>query len=390
MKRFYTLLALMSITITLSAQSDLVGIRNSSLLGGFAYCEIDLVNDTIVDKTLLPGYIGSLYISSTTDPDHSIFYACDGVRIFGVNTLTDSLVLNLPLPVTGNDKMTTIQYNPCDSLIYGLITNSGFNGNTNVCKFNPADSTFTTLVAATSLFHSGQQGAVDPVNNLYIFENGSTSTSLVGGYDIATDQISFNTPVNGFLFRGISYDCASAQVVGLEIHNSPAECYLSSLNTLTGALTQITTSPASGSFYFALGGAALNHVTGNFYYCTSQSTITNLDSLGNFVVVDSLSSNGVTAIETMTACPCPVALGMATVTPPSEISVFPNPCSDVLNLQVEENCTMSIFNSTGQLVAAHPLTAGANSIDMKGTTSGFYFYQINQNGTVRTGSFVKE
>jgi hypothetical protein len=290
--------------------------------------------------------------------------------------------------------MTTIQYNACDSTIYGLNTTSLNNQFSSVCSFRPVDSLFSTLGLASGFYHPGQEGAMDAANNIYMFENGSTGTSMIGGYNIASGFVVFNTSVspfnNSILFRGLSYNCDSARVEGLEIRLSSQEIYRSTVNVFTGTLTQLSVA-VPDSFYFGPGGATLDHSTGTFYYMSDQSTISGFDSFNNHMV-DSLSSVSILGIETMTACACAVATGIPEDITPAVV-LYPNPCSDELLVNAahtEEQQTLNIYTATGQLVYTAVLTPGSNRIDVRAFTSGVYFYSVNNATGIAQGRFVKE
>lgn len=395
MKKTFTLFCILSASIAAHAQADLFCVRNSSTFGGFAYCEIDLPNDTVYDKTLLPGYIGSLFVSTTADAMHSVYYACDGQRLFGVNTITDSVVLNLQLPLGASDYMTTIQYNPCDSTIYGLFTTSSSNSFSAVCSFRPSDSLFTAnLASVANIYHSGQQGAIDPGNNIYYFENGSTSTSFIGGYDITQNAVLFNTQVSplnlSLLFRGIRYDCDSARVIGLEIDQSLQQTHLATVDVLSGALTHISPVPAANTFYFSLGGATLDHTTGTFYYSSGQASISTFDNSGSNYTNDTLPVSGMVGIETMSGCTCSVSTGImeehAIV-----IATWPNPFTETVSFSgVDLYNELVIYNSLGAIVYRQNVNSDSVTIDGSAWPAGLYTYHFKRNGGSANGTFVKE
>lgn len=395
MKKTFTLLCLLAVSVAMHAQNNLVCVRNSATIGGFAYCEIDLPNDTIYDKTLLPGYIGSLFVSTTADAAHSVYYACDGQRLFGINTVTDSVVLNLLLPLSASDYMTTIQYNPCDSTIYGLFTTSSTNQFSAVCSFRPSDSLFTAnLAPASGIFHAGQEGAIDPGNTIYFFENGSTSTAFIGGYGITQGQVLFNTQVSplnlSIVLRGIAYDCDSARVIGLAIHQSQQQTHLVTVDVLSGAITQLSSTPATNAFYFALGGSALDHTTGTFCYTSGQNSIATFDNGGNNYTNDTITTSGIAGLETMSGCSCSVSTAVEEAVQ-AKPNLFPNPCVDELTIEIHpENCVLNIYSATGQLVQTSVLVRGMNRVDVHALNSGVYFYLIVDEVQATRGSFVKE
>ena len=76
----------------------------------------------------------------------------------------------------------------------------------------------------------------------------------------------------------------------------------------------------------------------------------------------------------------------------SEISVYPNPFTEILNVEVKENATLSIFDMSGKRVSIHPLNKGRNEINKAELQSGVYVYQIkNAKGEMlSSGKIIKK
>lgn len=71
------------------------------------------------------------------------------------------------------------------------------------------------------------------------------------------------------------------------------------------------------------------------------------------------------------------------------IKIYPNPTTSVLNIENAENATIRIFDNTGKLVQSmenHPV-AQISVVDLE---KGFYFLEMEKNGTAQTTRFVKE
>jgi photosystem II stability/assembly factor-like uncharacterized protein len=69
-----------------------------------------------------------------------------------------------------------------------------------------------------------------------------------------------------------------------------------------------------------------------------------------------------------------------------QISVYPNPSSDVINLSISQPTTISITTSTGQIVRELELDVNS-TIDVSTFTNGLYFIKTSEGQTVR---FIKE
>ena len=75
------------------------------------------------------------------------------------------------------------------------------------------------------------------------------------------------------------------------------------------------------------------------------------------------------------------------------VFVYPNPVSDVLNVNVtnsnENSTTANLFDSDGRLVFAKKLISGTNLIDMKKFPSGLYLLELNNNGEKQHFKIIK-
>ena len=58
----------------------------------------------------------------------------------------------------------------------------------------------------------------------------------------------------------------------------------------------------------------------------------------------------------------------------SKVSVYPNPTSGVLNVQIEGSFNATVYNYQGQIVMRNKFNNG--QIDMSGFASGVYFVEI--------------
>jgi hypothetical protein len=381
-------------TQTCFAQSsNLLCVQYSSAMGGYVYAEIDLANDTIINHTLLPNYLSNIHSSTTTDTVHSLYYISDGMRLFGVNTITDSLEINMFLPVTGSNSMTCIQYNPCDSCIYGVMVDVISDQASSVIRFNPSDSTLTLLAAIGGAYHAGGEGALDAANGIYFFELGGNNATLIGGYDINVAAVSFLTPVSpmnpSITFRGISYDCVHQRLIGLEIHSSIPEIYLSTVDVLSGALTPLSSSPISNTLYFTPGGSCIDHNNGMYYYTPAQAIINRFDVNGTIIGADTLSFSPIIGIETMTSCACAVMTNVSDQSR-AETKLYPNPAATILHVSSKTPGPIIIWNVLGECVFVSTLDEEESTIDVSLLSPGSYIVQYGNAEKPTREKFVKE
>ncbi|MBO4232109.1 MAG: T9SS type A sorting domain-containing protein, partial [Bacteroidales bacterium] len=69
------------------------------------------------------------------------------------------------------------------------------------------------------------------------------------------------------------------------------------------------------------------------------------------------------------------------------LGLYPNPATEILNIQANDVKNIEIVNILGQTV----ITTNVQTINVANLTNGVYFVRVNFNsGTVSTQKFVKE
>lgn len=71
----------------------------------------------------------------------------------------------------------------------------------------------------------------------------------------------------------------------------------------------------------------------------------------------------------------------------TSFSLFPNPASSFLNINIEENTNIQIVDVLGNTIASHELCNGSNSIDISSLTAGIYLIQTDKGESIK---FIKE
>lgn len=72
-----------------------------------------------------------------------------------------------------------------------------------------------------------------------------------------------------------------------------------------------------------------------------------------------------------------------------ETAVFPNPASDFISVNTNENGTYEIVSLSGQ-VAAQGIIANTNTIDVSSLENGVYFVKISTESSIKIARFIKE
>jgi hypothetical protein len=211
-------------------------------------------------------------------------------------------------------------------------------------------------------------GTIDPINNLYYYENSSNQfigVDLTSGMPVTNPAMS--NPGASF-FDLAHYNCKDSTIYGLARALGPTRLYLARINPATGAVTNIspgtvgsgfvstpsTIDPMTKKFYFEDGSfnfIALDLVTGAI---TSSPTITNPSPNAN--LFDSFVYN----------CEDSTIYGLARKNSTSTMYLAKiNPATGVVT-----NISASSINPNGQ-------TAGGATIDA--VNKIFYFQDGNQN-----------
>ena len=72
------------------------------------------------------------------------------------------------------------------------------------------------------------------------------------------------------------------------------------------------------------------------------------------------------------------------------ISLYPNPTTGNVTLELNTLTHVIITNALGQMIVSETLSAGKQTIDLKNQTNGLYFIKLNQNGKQQTIKLIKQ
>ena len=73
------------------------------------------------------------------------------------------------------------------------------------------------------------------------------------------------------------------------------------------------------------------------------------------------------------------------------ISVYPNPTNNILNLTIDTNAKVEIYNLLGKVIAIKNINVGNSKIDLSNYPSGMYLLKvINKNNQTKTIKIAKQ
>ena len=78
------------------------------------------------------------------------------------------------------------------------------------------------------------------------------------------------------------------------------------------------------------------------------------------------------------------------VTNTLNVRTYPNPATDVLNVVVEENAQLTIFDQAGRVLMQQAVSAGENTLNIANLKAGFYTYRVMGAQKNGSGKFIKK
>lgn len=140
--------------------------------------------------------------------------------------------------------------------------------------------------------------------------------------------------------------------------------------------------PAAVVSYFAgsgtVGSTDATGTSASFNGPTGIST----DVLGNFYVADQFNHK-IRRISNPTA-------GITENTLSNSISVYPNPTTDVVHVELKAASKVRVTNSLGQIILEQTMNSGKQTINLQNHAKGIYFVTVSQNEKAQTIKVVKD
>jgi hypothetical protein len=383
---FFGFLNVGSFSLSTAQVTDYIyGIDNPSS-GVFYFSKAEITTGIITELTQVPVSFLSGSSSSCIDAGGLKYYYCSGDMMMTFDPVSGNLLSNQVLPLPVNSRLIQVQYNSCDSMIYGILNKS----NPVSCEFaryNPAANTVTSLSSLPLMsFCMGCQAMLDPDSAIYSFFNGN-----MVGIDINTGAVKYNSVVQNYpgeSFGHVALYCPTHQVFGTSANAAQSTKYMSMVNPYTGIVTHISESGWQAGFMKpATAGSCIDQSNHVFYYGATQ-LIVGADVLnGNMVYNQSTAPQTLHLIQHFTGCTCHVT-GIEEDIPGNNFSVYPNPASTAFTIDANGTllkAQVEIFNLFGERFFSDMISL-PSIIQCDNFPSGIYFVQIQTN----KGAFVQK
>lgn len=339
---------------------------------------------------------------------------------------TNSAIINNPVKASYFDNF---RFNNSDSSLYGLARSNYFDTitNTNIGEVYLATINTTTGVISQISNTSVAQGyalagsAINPYLMVYYFSTGSNLLGL----DMYNGNIYSNVPIlyaNQNLqqhFDNFTYSCVDTSLYGLIRTNYFSKIYdstlmdsievldstgiqLGKINPSTGAVTFVSPHSIAQGGYTLNAGSTIDPTSKIFYYnngyqlvgvslttglIVSQANINNVN--GQFFELMRIQSNCFEA--TIPTRFNPNTAVSQIQSKPGDISIFPNPVNNELNVLCENEIKeIEIMDAMGKLIwSQNSLSTKSVKINVENHPKGIYFLKCTNDKSTSITKFIK-
>lgn len=391
MKNFLLSLAFLSaVSMGVHAQTAgyIFGIDNPSPTV-FWFSKTEVATGTHTQLLQLPISFYTSASSSCSDMVQQLYFYTSGTEMYKLDPVNGTLLSITSLPLPANANLYHIQYNPCDSMIYGVVNdypNSIYLG-----RYNPYTNTLSNAGALplTMQFCMGCMATIDPVNQLYYMHDGTNIYAI----DLVAGQFLYSTPVINMgteIFGHISYDCASGKIIGTSAGTDDIYKFLASVDPVTGIVTHISGySWPQGAMKPVGGGNCIDYTTGIYYYSGMPDLIIGVDVItGDTTSIQATGEGSFLFVQCFSMCPCaPSAVDEKSL---SSFLVYPNPAENMLIVECTngmQNGYFVITDALGREVMNVPLNDLRTVISLEQLAAGTYFWRTESSNA--QGKFVR-
>jgi len=332
----------------------------------------------------------------TIDPLHHVFYYAPGSELLAFDLKTGELIRKISITNYLNSTFQGINYNYSDSTLYGLAVDAA-GLNIKLATLDPYTGSVTPISdSSLATSYSLLTGtALDPVHSIFYFETIKNPANHLIGVDLHTGGLISDMPIgidSLDRFGPMEYNCHDSTLYGLA-GNYRHGRKLARINPYNGVVTiiskyniadtilneQVTIDPFQQVLYFE----SIDH--------TYRGANMNSGYLVSFSDITPLPGSYFTGFIFNHTCYFHSAffIGENRINP--ELTIFPNPVSDKLNIRSSAPLfKVEIIDFTGKSVLTENCH-GLNEFqaDLTNFPEGIYVVRINYESTSVSSKFIK-
>jgi hypothetical protein len=377
-------LLMLSLTLPFKVQCETAnffyGINNQSQ-GVFYFAKVEISTGIVTNLQLTPINAFTNNLHACIDNQNQRYFLCTGRGIITFDIKTENIVSTKALPISAPAVFKHMQYNSCDSNIYGIINN--YPTDISFARYNPISGEMKIISTYTEVFNFsyGAQSIIDPDSNIFVIDLGSG----IATFNLSTGDL-FRTEkgsVQSGQFGHIALKCSTHEIIGTSANINSATKYLAKINPKTGEVTHISqTSWNLGIIKPANGGNCIHQQSGNYYYVAAGGLICINTESGEFVSHQPFSGGNINLIYHFSDCPCKTYSFVRNKKESAliDFNVFPNPFTEQLNIDFtkEGPFEFAVYDLSLKIVSLQEFFS-SSKINTEELSEGTYFYVIRDN-----------
>lgn len=384
MKKIFTLLLVVFASVAQAQVSTPYGFWFDG--SGWQFASVDPVTGVKTDVAPLPG-LGSITLHVHTMNWPSFSYIFQGMdtgnvrRLYDVDVTTGMVMNNPPLA----EDIHELHINCAQGyLLNGLrfdAVNSEYHF-VSVDKITGLITDINTLPGLVSI--ATGNSAFGPFGHYYFQGTDTSSSNLIYEIDPVTGTIVNTVSVMPNTFEWATDD-PSGQIY---VMKASAGWHLATLDPTTGTTTNLVTVPGINGIVSSTGTLDADNdkyiirVIDN----SANYMLVTIDFANNTVLYNPSMPDHVNNLS-LYECIIPVSIAETRKDAPS---IYPNPATDHITLDLEHECTVAIYNATGQKVKEVFYAGGIATISVSELSEGIYFIVAGDGERMMKACFIKE
>jgi hypothetical protein len=227
-----------------------------------------------------------------------------------------------------------------------------------------------SVINYPSLQITASAGEICKGENVTVTTTGASNYNYLPGN--VTSGVLIDSPQSTTVYTvtGSNWNCSNSTTISVLVHDLP-QLYLSTSSTLICAgETAILGVSGADSYVWDTGSANSSIFVSPSV--TSDYSVIGIDAYG--------CSNNASITQSVSAC-----TGINSLSGADAFTLYPNPGNGKINIakaNLTDDCTITIYNSTGQQVFKKMLSGTGGSIDLQNASQGIYIFILSANGRI--------